>query len=1366
MKKITRFLLMPLVCLLFAVLLPAVTQSDVEAEEPTYTITAGTPLNFGRLYEIDKNRAAAGEPVSIMISRPGQSGYVTQSCYYRDSAGNITYLLSDADTAFSYQDSVVTFPMPAKNITVYITFADRKTTTQEFWVYADDREYLRMDKVHTSPNTKVNLYVTEPYRQALDHIRVEKIVDNRYSHWYNIPGVPGQTIYSLTSPDDGNTSVFMTFFWKDAPQYSVHADCSPGNGGSVSGTGSYYAGDTVTITATPNEAYDFSGVTAATSSGSVALRSQGNGVYTFTMPAGPVTVSASFLPKWVVTYEMIGGTWSDGTTGTKTEYVSNQKKPGNVPSPGQPSAGYAEPGSWNSLPGSWIISGDRTFIYSFTPCHTVTYVIENGFWADGTNTPRTEYVPEGQTPAEIPTGMTQAEGFSTYGRWDTDPAAVSIAQDQTFTYTFAEISSYARLGNITIPGVTLQPAFASNIIDYYATVPYATESVEIQADTYHATATVEGGGQKALNVGWNDFTVTAVAEDKAHRQDYSVHILRLAALTEIRVFYCPDTVDVSDDFYVSFYVGTDDEYQEVYAPAPAVTVNGTPVGEMESMVGYRVKIRASDLGIGTHELLISYPGSEEFAPCQATCTVIVKEKRHLTVQNLAPAVAHPGQSYTVSGVLTDQWGEAAAGVSGSVDIQMNYGGAGYFGNYFTTDETGAFSCTVNKNLPMTEGSLSVIIRVGESDDIALLKHNGSIRFSNSEHEWGPWTVTTQPTPEEPGLETRVCLHDSGHTETRPLVLRTVTYKIVNGLWSHENSDTVIEYVLDGESPSYIPDDMQPEYGYGVGHWDVTPTREAVTEDRTYTFTYSHYTISFDTGGIGAAPAPMQSVWSGSSASGRPDKDWFNGAAYAEALCDDDNYTQYEVYDPEKGTVRWFLDPNDETTGVATWDFVEGDVTLYCKWTQAAKLVEAVELTVDAQAGDPIPTDFANAADFGLAVPAGTDYAVVWAQWLDANGEDPGMNFEPGQTYQLRAMFSTGDYDSCTVWFKGHNSAQNPDGTIAQDKCFALTVNGQSGAATVDNMDATTAVIDYTYTVPDIPSGQMYFIGHSLTLKDDIGINFIVDLGTADPAAADVDFHWTVDLADGTTVEKTESVSLSEAEQIPQGEPCAGCYKVPVHVAAKEMTDVVTATLKINDAVVKKNQYSVQTYARTILADAEHTTYSETLWNLARAMLIYGAKAQRVFGYRTWFPADEDLAYTLTAPTGLKKNLLPDNFGDFGLAYKGSTLLLKTKTSYRLYFEVIDPETFENTAVTLNGTPLQWKKKPTGSYIFYEIPSIAASCILDEFSLTFTNGSTTYGATVSTQDYIKNALEGDNDALKNVVIAIYDYCKAAYAYFLT
>ena len=282
----------------------------------------------------------------------------------------------------------------------------------------------------------------------------------------------------------------------------------------------------------------------------------------------------------------------------------------------------------------------------------------------------------------------------------------------------------------------------------------------------------------------------------------------------------------------------------------------------------------------------------------------------------------------------------------------------------------------------------------------------------------------------------------------------------------------------------------------------------------------------------------------------------------------------------------------------------------------------------------------------------------------------------------------------------------------------------------------------------------------------VGINFIVDLGTADPAAADVDFHWTVDLADGTTVEKTESVSLSEAEQIPQGEPCAGCYKVPVHVAAKEMTDVVTATLKINDAVIKKNQYSVQTYARTILADAEHTTYSETLWNLARAMLIYGAKAQRVFGYRTWFPADEDLAYTLTAPTGLKKNLLPDNFGDFGLAYKGSTLLLKTKTSYRLYFEVIDPETFENTAVTLNGTPLQWKKKPTGSYIFCEIPSIAASCILDEFSLTFTNGSTTYGATVSTQDYIKNALEGDNDALKNVVIAIYDYCKAAYAYFLT
>ena len=36
------------------------------------------------------------------------------------------------------------------------------------------------------------------------------------------------------------------------------------------------------------------------------------------------------------------------------------------------------------------------------------------------------------------------------------------------------------------------------------------------------------------------------------------------------------------------------------------------------------------------------------------------------------------------------------------------------------------------------------------------------------HQWGPWVVTKEPTETEEGEETRTCLRDGGHTETRPI----------------------------------------------------------------------------------------------------------------------------------------------------------------------------------------------------------------------------------------------------------------------------------------------------------------------------------------------------------------------------------------------------------------------------------------------------------------------------------------------------------------------------------------------------------------------------------------------------------------------
>ena len=66
-----------------------------------------------------------------------------------------------------------------------------------------------------------------------------------------------------------------------------------------------------------------------------------------------------------VTYKVINGTWSDGTTADKTETVVNGSNPGHVPAGMIASSGYSG-GSWDTVPSSATITGPTTFTYTFT----------------------------------------------------------------------------------------------------------------------------------------------------------------------------------------------------------------------------------------------------------------------------------------------------------------------------------------------------------------------------------------------------------------------------------------------------------------------------------------------------------------------------------------------------------------------------------------------------------------------------------------------------------------------------------------------------------------------------------------------------------------------------------------------------------------------------------------------------------------------------------------------------------------------------------------------------------------------------------------------------------------------------------------
>ena len=154
------------------------------------------------------------------------------------------------------------------------------------------------------------------------------------------------------------------------------------------------------------------------------------------------TYTFSAVPTYTVTYKVVNGTWSDGTTADKTETVQSGSKPASVPTGMIASSGYTD-GAWNTNPADATITEATTFTYTFSavPTYTVTYKVVNGTWSDGTTADKTETVQSGSKPASVPTGMIASSGY-TDGAWNTNPADATITEATTFTYTFSAVPTY------------------------------------------------------------------------------------------------------------------------------------------------------------------------------------------------------------------------------------------------------------------------------------------------------------------------------------------------------------------------------------------------------------------------------------------------------------------------------------------------------------------------------------------------------------------------------------------------------------------------------------------------------------------------------------------------------------------------------------------------------------------------------------------------------------------------------------------------------------------------------------------------------------------------------------------------------------
>ena len=282
---------------------------------------------------------------------------------------------------------------------------------------------------------------------------------------------------------------------------------------------------------------------------------------------------------------------------------------------------------------------------------------------------------------------------------------------------------------------------------------------------------------------------------------------------------------------------------------------------------------------------------------------------------------------------------------------------------------------------------------------------------------------------------------------------------------------------------------------------------------------------------------------------------------------------------------------------------------------------------------------------------------------------------------------------------------------------------------------------------DIGTGA-HLYGYNLSLAGDIGVNFWfkIDENYLDP---DNYIKFTVN-------GQEQIVKVSEATDGPSG---SGAKIFRCSVVAKQMSDTITAQFYTANGFPDGSTYSytIMEYANYILT---HSNYTDRDKNITKAMLNYGASAQKYFKYKTEtlansvLPASErEVAIKDYTDIPLEQNL--QTYAEPAMV----SLILNTTITLKLYFH---PEDVEGLTIKYGNKVLE--KTVNGDYVSVKIENIPANSISSRYGVTFFDennqflGQTMYCPT----QYIRLVLsqpEGDavyNDDLKRLVSALYDF----------
>lgn len=295
--------------------------------------------------------------------------------------------------------------------------------------------------------------------------------------------------------------------------------------------------------------------------------------------------------------------------------------------------------------------------------------------------------------------------------------------------------------------------------------------------------------------------------------------------------------------------------------------------------------------------------------------------------------------------------------------------------------------------------------------------------------------------------------------------------------------------------------------------------------------------------------------------------------------------------------------------------------------------------------------------------------------------------------------------------------------------------------------ATDDMSQYTKATSDYPNPSI--IGHSITLSDQIGVNFYVYV----PAEANMEnAYMDFVLSSGRKI----SASWNEAKAMYQSYPA---YSFTCPITPLEIADTITATLHFGEdgSATMINRYSAQEYCEYV---KEHSgDFHTSVLSLVQAIEDYGyylSKSEWSDGKTNHNSIPETCATTYSASMMEQvRNDVNTNYPFVkevanGYEKVGFSLTLNNKTTMNLYFKLsFTPSSVSSRfkEVTLNGET--WYLYQTNAF-----SPVSYNTKID-----------VWNAHCYPISYVGLILDGNySNAKKEAVMAYYYYCTAASTYY--